>query len=75
MRLSQRSTHWPTHWEGHYHIPHGLSNSLVLPAVLEFNMPEASGLYAELAEVVIGEPVAGSDEAKTAALVGATPAY
>lgn len=56
---------------GHYHIPHGLSNSLVLPAVLEFNMPEASGLYAELAEVVIGEPIAGSDEAKTAALVGA----
>lgn len=56
---------------GHYHISHGLSNSLVLPAVLEFNMPEASGLYAELAEVVIGEPIAGSDEAKTAALVGA----
>lgn len=56
---------------GHYHIPHGLSNSLVLPAVLEFNMSEASGLYAELAAVVIGEPVSGSDEAKTAALVRA----
>lgn len=54
---------------GHYHIPHGLSNSLVLPAVLEFNAPEASDLYAELAEVVIGEPVSGSDEARTAALV------
>ena len=25
---------------GHYHIPHGLSNSLVLPSVLEFNAPQ-----------------------------------
>jgi alcohol dehydrogenase class IV len=54
---------------GHYHIPHGLSNSLVLPSVLEFNAPTASALYAELAEVVIGAPVAGSAEAKTAALI------
>jgi alcohol dehydrogenase len=54
---------------GHYHIPHGLSNSLVLPAVLEFNAPAASQLYADLAERVVGAPVAGSDEAKTAALV------
>jgi alcohol dehydrogenase class IV len=56
---------------GHYHIPHGLSNSLVLPSVLEFNAPEASELYAELAEVVIGAPVAGGAEAKTAALIAA----
>lgn len=54
---------------GHYHIPHGLSNSLVLPAVLDFNMPAAHPLYAELAEVVIGKPVSGSSEAKTAALI------
>jgi alcohol dehydrogenase class IV len=54
---------------GHYHIPHGLSNSLVLPSVLEFNAPAASGLYAELAELVTGEPVAGSAEAQTAALI------
>jgi alcohol dehydrogenase class IV len=54
---------------GHYHIPHGLSNSLVLPSVLEFNAPTASALYAELAEVVIGAPVAGSAEAKSAALI------
>ncbi|WP_156507802.1 iron-containing alcohol dehydrogenase, partial [Halioglobus sp. HI00S01] len=27
---------------GHFHIPHGLSNSLVLPTVLEFNAPAAS---------------------------------
>ena len=27
---------------GHFHVPHGLSNALVLPHVLEFNMPEAA---------------------------------
>ena len=34
---------------GHYHIPHGLSNALVLPEVLRFNAPEAAHLYAEIA--------------------------
>ncbi len=33
---------------GQYHIPHGLSNSLVLPHVLRFNSPYADELYAEL---------------------------
>ncbi|MFT5605649.1 MAG: alcohol dehydrogenase class IV [Paracoccaceae bacterium] len=33
---------------GHYHIPHGLSNSLVLPAVLKFNAGHATNHYAEL---------------------------
>ncbi len=56
---------------GHYHIPHGLSNSLVLPSVLEFNAPEAAALYAQLAHLVAGKPVTGSDEARTAALVAA----
>jgi len=37
---------------GNYHIPHGLSNSLVLPHVLRFNAPVASELYAELAPIV-----------------------
>ena len=49
---------------GHYHIPHGLSNSLILPSVLEFNMPEAYRLYAELAEVIISDIGAGSMESK-----------
>jgi alcohol dehydrogenase class IV len=34
---------------GHYGIPHGLSNALVLPAVLEFNLSAAESAYAELA--------------------------
>jgi alcohol dehydrogenase class IV len=56
---------------GHYHIPHGLSNSLVLPSVLEFNTSSACELYAELAEIVVGAPLEGSAEAKTAAMIGA----
>ncbi|HEV7415065.1 MAG TPA: iron-containing alcohol dehydrogenase [Tianweitania sediminis] len=34
---------------GTFHIPHGLSNALVLPHVLRFNAPEAAHLYAEIA--------------------------
>jgi alcohol dehydrogenase class IV len=55
---------------GHYHIPHGLSNSLVLPAVLAFNMPAAQALYAELAPLVV-PGVTGSVAARSAALVQA----
>ena len=39
---------------GHYHIPHGLSNSLMLPAVLTFNAEACPELYAELARVIPG---------------------
>ena len=35
-----------------FHVPHGLSNALVLMGVLRFNLPEAQGLYAELAPVL-----------------------
>jgi len=38
---------------GNYHIPHGLSNSLVLPHVLRFNGPEAGHQYAELASIIL----------------------
>ena len=34
---------------GTFHVPHGLSNALVLPHVLRFNAPVAHGLYAEIA--------------------------
>ncbi|CAN7672574.1 iron-containing alcohol dehydrogenase [Pararhizobium sp. LjRoot255] len=34
---------------GTFHIPHGLSNALVLPHVLRFNAPAAVAAYAEIA--------------------------
>lgn len=34
---------------GVFHLPHGLSNALVLPHVLRFNLPAASDAYAALA--------------------------
>lgn len=54
---------------GIFHVPHGLSNSLVLPHVLRFNAPDAAPLYAELADMIV-EGCTGSDEAKTQALIG-----
>ncbi|MBV6633904.1 MAG: iron-containing alcohol dehydrogenase [Alphaproteobacteria bacterium] len=49
---------------GIFHVPHGLSNALVLPHVLRFNAPVAASLYAELAPIL--RPGAeGSDEALT----------
>lgn len=55
---------------GHFHIPHGLSNSLVLPHVLRFNASAATALYAELAESIMGsECGTGSDASKTDTLI------
>ena len=34
---------------GHFHVPHGLSNALVLPHVLRFNLPAAATAYGEIA--------------------------
>tara|TARA_R100000935_G_scaffold45277_1_gene68381 strand:+ start:652 stop:1812 length:1161 start_codon:yes stop_codon:yes gene_type:complete len=34
---------------GTFHVPHGLSNALVLPHVLRFNAPDAYAAYAEIA--------------------------
>lgn len=55
---------------GIFHVPHGLSNSLVLPHVLRFNAPAAAELYAELAEIIAPEAM-GSAEARSNALITA----
>jgi len=39
---------------GHFHVPHGLSNALVLAPVLRFNLEAATPLYAELAALLPG---------------------
>ena len=40
---------------GHFHIPHGLSNALVLPHVLRFNVVTSPQPYAELAPYAFPE--------------------
>lgn len=56
---------------GHFHIPHGLSNALVLPHVMRFNAPKAAPLYAELAPFIMGSATpTGSAEAITSGLIG-----
>jgi len=40
---------------GHFHVPHGLSNALVMTHVLRFNLSSAQDLYAELAKTLPGE--------------------
>nr|WP_321507912.1 iron-containing alcohol dehydrogenase [uncultured Celeribacter sp.] len=53
---------------GHYHLPHGLTNALMLGPVLRYNMSGAAALYAELADVVIGVSEEGT-QAKSANFV------
>ncbi len=50
-----------------FHVPHGLSNALVLPAVLRFNAASAQHLYAQLADIVL--PGVTGDAAQKAALL------
>jgi alcohol dehydrogenase len=52
---------------GIFHVPHGLSNALMLTHVMRFNAGACSRLYAELAETLLPNS-SGSDEAKTEAL-------
>jgi alcohol dehydrogenase len=53
---------------GIFHVPHGLSNSLVLPHVLRFNAPAAATLYSELASIMVPD-CSGSDEARCDTLI------
>ena len=55
---------------GVFHVPHGLSNALVLPHVLRFNTSHAAAHYAELAGIV-APGATGSDDARAAALITA----
>jgi alcohol dehydrogenase class IV len=54
---------------GNYHIPHGLSNSLVLPHVLRFNAPEAGQYYAELASIILPNKTLPTDPLEASELL------
>lgn len=57
---------------GTFHIPHGLSNALVLPHVLRFNAPDAHTLYAEIAADAFPELASvEGDQARCAAFIEA----
>ena len=45
---------------GEFHVSHGVSNSLLLPHVLEFNIPAMPERYAQIA-IALGVKPAGSD--------------
>ncbi|GJL94795.1 MAG: alcohol dehydrogenase [Hyphococcus sp.] len=53
---------------GIFHIPHGLSNSLMLEPVLRFNAPNAAHQYAELA-MIVSPGATGSDTEKCDAFI------
>lgn len=54
---------------GHFHVAHGLSNSLVLPHVLRFNLPAALNEYAELAAVMLPDARFGGAEEAADAMI------
>ena len=49
---------------GHFHVPHGLSNALVLPHVMEFNMTSAAPLYDELADIIFPDIIGQAQSKK-----------
>ncbi|MFU8861795.1 MAG: iron-containing alcohol dehydrogenase, partial [Cyclonatronaceae bacterium] len=45
---------------GTFHIPHGIANALLLPHVMEFNIPAAPGRFADIA-VALGAETGSTD--------------
>jgi len=56
---------------GQYHLPHGLTNSLVLLPVLEFNLDSARARYADLGRAMLPGQSAAGDTAAADAFVNA----
>lgn len=52
---------------GHFHIPHGLSNALVLPHVLRFNIATAHQPYSEIAPFAFPDLAAFEGQERAAA--------
>ena len=60
---------------GHYQLPHGLTNSLVLLPVLKFNLPAAESLYAELGRAILPELNSVSDALAASNFIEAIAAH
>ncbi|KZZ14938.1 hypothetical protein A3751_18055 [Oleiphilus sp. HI0080] len=59
---------------GHFHIPHGLSNALVLPHVMRFNKSACGALYAQLIPYIAPDlvpPVSSESESEENQLASA----
>jgi alcohol dehydrogenase class IV len=55
----------------HFHVPHGLSNAMLLPAVTAFSLPAAPDRYAGCARAMGVAPAEADDRAAGAALLEA----
>lgn len=53
----------------HFHVPHGLSNAMLLPSVTRFSIPSAIARYADCARAMGIVSEGGSDEVATQKLV------
>lgn len=54
---------------GIYHVPHGLSNALMLPHVMRFNAPACDAAYAELAPFIFPDLSTTAPDRRTAVLI------
>jgi alcohol dehydrogenase class IV len=52
-----------------FHVPHGVSNAMLLPTVTRFSLPGGTGRYATLARTMGWSTSGDSDEAAAHALV------
>lgn len=59
---------------GHFGLPHGLTNSLMLGPVLRFNQVIAAGQYAELARVILPECLGMNNDGASRAFIHAISA-
>lgn len=53
----------------HFHVPHGMSNAMLMPAITEFSIPKAEGKYASAARAMGVANASESDDAACGKLI------